>query len=172
MQTKLTVWLLTHKESILREWRMHFITNTMDDTIEAGMETPGTSHEIIDKCYSDLILLLREKNGENILSENVVPHHSHNGFRLNLSYLTEILLSGEEVIRDILLLKKMGEHDFSVEEADIFFEAVNHAFQALIRHYSENFCGGCEKLLNEANKNLENACLDLQNKTLKTHANA
>ena len=155
MNQKLIDYLKNNETFILDEWNSQFIANVS----RLGIRMSGESFPFIREFYNDLIALLR---GADI---TVMGHlakrfrsNSPEGFRLKLSDLLEILLSGEEVLREDLLSNGIGRHAFSPAESAAFFEDIDRAFHTLAKTYAETYCNNCLKPLLKISRRLNQTC--------------
>ncbi len=159
MNKKLIDYLKNNESFILDEWNSQFITNVS----RLGIRMSGESFPFIREFYNDLISLLQEAN------ITVTGHfakkfqdRSPEGFRLKLSDLLEILISGEEVLREDLLSNGIGRHAFSTVESVVFFEDINRAFHTLTQAYAEMYCDHCLKPLSKISRRLAQTCHSTQ----------
>ena len=147
MNKKLVAYLDENRTRLPAEWRSRFVANTS----RAGLEAGDIPAKMIGEFYSELMSLLQGGHMAEIGPHfEGLPHHAANGFRLSLSCLLELLLSGEELIRDDLLLDKAVPFAFSPAEAMAGFGSVNRAIHELIHHHAATFCKECCKPVEDA----------------------
>lgn len=121
-------------------WYSRFKQNLL----QQGVEEVGIPKEMISGFYLDLIFALQKGSSFDVKAKlEKFPHHDINGFRLKLSALLEIFLSGEEIFREVLLSNNLGKPLFSWDQAATFLEKINSAFHAITQRYTDVFCKDC-----------------------------
>ena len=155
MHQKLIGFLERNKPRLIREWRAHFTGNALGLGLYRS-QIPAV--EIIQDLYGEILARIRdfpERNGD----QNArLSFRDPRGFRLKFPWLLELLLSGEEVIRDAILLDENRDAEFGLDDTESCFERFHEAMRAMMKHYAEIFCGDCEEELDGENRKLLEAC--------------
>ena len=150
MNQKLIHYLESNKIEILEQWSSQFVIHLFSHQ----MKVIDAYLKIIERSFSDTILLLAKEKINMDGSSETLPECFQNEPYPKLSYLLEVFLSGEEVLYTRLLLRSNESHDFSNEEVAYFFESLRRVFDILIRYYTCTLCEGCAKPLMQTHHDL------------------
>jgi hypothetical protein len=161
MKNLLVQHLELNEAILVQEWHAQFIR----DLQRPDFDEDENGLKVIAQLYETLVQALKGKAERALLFEIFVANQEISEAKLPL--LLAVLISGEEVLRDDLLVNRFGMHQFEPTVAGELFEIANRAFHRLMRDHAMKLCVNCFDLHSKTKgRGTESKRLSKQNRTV------